>query len=535
MTRFALTLAAFAALSLGSSASAAPVFVIKGFGWGHGIGLSQYGASGLAAQGSTHEEILAHYYRNTSLSSVEGSRIRVLVHVPDAGFRVSSAAPFTVRGSDGVELSLAAGATRVNRQLAVMVNDEQHRLALPLTFAPDGSPLAVAGRPYRGRLVVHDTADGVLVVNGVALEKYLYGVVPDEMPPLWDLEALKAQAVAARSYALATRRTSGVFDAYDDTRSQVYGGLESEHSRSTQAVNETRGQVVSYQGLIATTFFFSTSGGRTASIEDVWPSVGPVPYLRTVADPTDAASPFHRWGPIVYTRRGLQRALAEDAPRGLRDVTTTSNKSRRVDRVVLTGGAGEQVLDGAAVRTRLGLRSTGFRVGVLDVEALEAPVGFARRIAVRGLARKVAGAVLEERIDNSWSPVRKIKPEPDGRFVVVYRPRRTTTLRVATPDLADSRVRPPTIRVEVIARATLERRPRRVFTGIVRPKEAGALVELQRHGKRRWRTVARDQTARSGRYRFKLKTRPPGEYRVVATIEDDGIGPGVSQTLSVRR
>ena len=68
-------------------------------------------------------------------------------------------------------------------------------------------------------MAVHDTTDGVLIVNDVGLEKYLYGVVPDEMPPLWEMEALKAQAVAARSYALATRRSSGIFDGYDDTRS----------------------------------------------------------------------------------------------------------------------------------------------------------------------------------------------------------------------------------------------------------------------------------------------------------------------------
>ena len=535
MKRFALTAAAFAALVLGGSAGATPVFVLKGFGSGHGVGLSQYGAAGLAAQGSNHADILAHYYRKTSLAAVDGLRIRVLVHVPSTGFTVASAAPFMVRGSDGSEVALPAGPTKVNRHLAVLVGGEKQAVALPLTFVPGDSPLRVAGRPYRGRLAVHDTTDGVLIVNDVGLEKYLYGVVPDEMPPLWEMEALKAQAVAARSYALATRRSSGIFDAYDDTRSQVYGGLASEHPRSTQAVDGTRGQVVLHEGSIATTFFFSTSGGRTAAIEDVWPSASPVPYLRAVSDPTDAASPFHRWGPIVYTRRGLQRAFAEDAPRGLSDVTTTSNRSGRVDQVLVRGRSDDAVLDGAAVRTRLGLRSTGFAVGVLDIAELDAPVGFGRRVAVRGLARNVAGAVLEEQTGSSWTPIRKIKPGRDGNFALRYRPRRTTALRLTAPDLAESRVRPPAIRVEVVARATLERRPRRVFTGIVRPKHAGTRVELQRRGQRRWRTVGRTQTVGAGRYRLKLKARPPGDYRVLATIEEDGVGPGLSKTVSVRR
>ena len=275
--RFALALAALAALSLVSIASATPVFVIKGFGWGHGVGLSQYGASGLAAQGKDHAQILAHYYRGTSLGTVDGARMRVLVHVPAGAFAVSSSQPFAVRDANGAEVQLPAGAAKVNKRLEVVAESQKHTLALPLTFLPGDAPLGVAGRPYRGRLHVHDTEDAVLVVNDVGLEQYLYGVVPDEMPAWWEPAALRAQAVAARSYALATRRSSGVFDAYADVRSQVYGGLESEDPRTTQAVEETRGQVVLHGGNVATTFFFSTSGGRTAAVEDVWSGAEPAP------------------------------------------------------------------------------------------------------------------------------------------------------------------------------------------------------------------------------------------------------------------
>ena len=535
MKRSALTLAAVAALALAGSAGAAPIFIITGYGWGHAVGLSQYGAAGLAARGATHAEILAHYYRDTSLGTVDGARMRVLVHVPPKRFEVSSDASFSVRGADGTEVALPPGPVSVSKKLAVIVGAEKHVLAQPITFAPGEAPLEVDGRPYRGLLNAHDTSDGVLVVNDVGLEQYLYGVVPDEMPAFWELEALKAQAVAARSYALATRRSSGVFDAYDDTRSQVYGGRASEEERSTQAVDETRGQVVLYEGAVATTFFFSTSGGRTASVEDVWSDAVATPYLRGVRDPTDAHSPYHRWDPLVFSRRALQRALVGEAPKGIHDVVTTRNGSGRVELFVMTGTRTQKAIHGATARTQLSLRSTGFRVGVLDIAPLEEAVGFGRRVSIKGIARNVPRAVLEEHDGTDWTRVRKIKPAGDGTFTVRYRPLGATLLRLVAPVLADSSVRPPQLRVDVAARVSLERKRRGVFAGVVRPKIAGTPVELQRLGKRRWRTVARAETARAGRYRLALRPRPAGDYRVVATPRDDSVGAGMSGTTSVPR
>ena len=123
------------------------------------------------------------------------------------------------------------------------------------------------------------SAGKLRAINMVGLEQYLYGVVPSEMPYTWAPEALKAQAIAARSYALATRRT-GAFDLYPDTRSQVYLGIEHEKPSTNAAVNATAGQVVLYDGQVAKTYFFSSSGGRTASAEDVWGEPVPVPRLR---------------------------------------------------------------------------------------------------------------------------------------------------------------------------------------------------------------------------------------------------------------
>ena len=160
--------------------------------------------------------------------------------------------------------------------------------------------------------------DGALrAVNNVQLEAYLYGVVPSEMPYTWVPEALKVQAVAARSYALAVRKLNSWFDLYPDTRSQVYSGIAGEKPSATAAVQETAGEVVLYNGKVATTYFYSSSGGRTAAADEVWAGP-PVPYLQSVNDPYDTISPHHRWGPIAISAARLDRLLG--APGKLVDV-----------------------------------------------------------------------------------------------------------------------------------------------------------------------------------------------------------------------
>jgi SpoIID/LytB domain protein len=141
--------------------------------------------------------------------------------------------------------------------------------------------------------------------------------VPAPGPQLVAEAQRMVQAVAARSYALASRKTGGSFDVFADTRSQVYGGILSEDPRTTEAVNATKGQIVLFDGKVAWTFFSSSSGGKTASIQDVWPDSDPLPYLVSVDDPYDTISPYHDWGPVAFTAAELKAKLGARFPAGV--------------------------------------------------------------------------------------------------------------------------------------------------------------------------------------------------------------------------
>src|SRR5262245_12133356 len=251
-----------------------PVFVISGRGWGHGVGMAQWGAYGYAQQGYSYDEILAHYYKGTTIGQASVNKVRVFLAQGRSRVTISSTAAFTVRDGIGQLWHLAAGPQTFGPGLKIKTTDVPQRQVLPapLTFIAGPSPLRFDNRPYRGQVQVSVANGALRAINVVGLEAYLYGVVPSEMPKDWLPEALKAQAVAARSYALAVKKSGSWFDLYPDTRSQVYLGIAHEAPTATAAVEDTAGQVVLYNGHVATTYFFSSSGGRTSSASEVWPT-----------------------------------------------------------------------------------------------------------------------------------------------------------------------------------------------------------------------------------------------------------------------
>ena len=154
-------------------------------------------------------------------------------------------------------------------------------------------------------------------INALNIEDYVRGVVAGEMPSGWPQEALRAQAVAARTYALATTKDGDGFDQYADTRSQVYNGIAGETAPTNAAVAATAGEIVTFQGKPIVTYYFSTSGGRTENIENVFLGAAPQPYLVSVDDPYDGGAPRHRW--VRQMSLGSAQRAAGLAREGLAD------------------------------------------------------------------------------------------------------------------------------------------------------------------------------------------------------------------------
>src|SRR5438094_5197323 len=396
----------------------AATFLVTGHGWGHGVGLSQYGAYGYAQKGVFYENIVLHYFPGTELGAAPVSRVRVLLTTGIAKLDIGSTADFKVRDGSGVVHTVTAGKYTLTPALKLAVDGQTAPRALPgpLLFQPGAAALGLKHR-YRGSIQVDVTAGKLRAINMVGLEQYLDGVVPSEMPFTWLPEALKAQAVVARSYALATRRT-GAFDLYSDTRSQVYLGIEHEKPSTNAAVNATAGRVVLYEGQVAKTYFFSTSGGRTASAEDAWGE--PVPYLVSVPDPYDSISPHHDWGPLVFTGAKLAKALKMKGV--VVDLQPALNASGRVKVLNVIGTKGPLTMPGADVRRRLGQRSTWFSVGVLSLIAPPQPVTYGGRGKLTGVARGLTQAVLQQQQGNSWTDVGSLEADQDGLITVLVKP-----------------------------------------------------------------------------------------------------------------
>lgn len=217
----------------------------------------------------------------------------------------------------------------------------------------------IGDRWYRGRTQLVSTGKGLTAVNHVNLEHYLYSVLGAEMSPNWPLEALKAQAVAARSYALHKIGESrkGIYDVDDTTGSQVYKGLTSEATTTHQAVNETAGQVMAYGGQIILAVFHSSSGGHTENVEDIWSQ--PLPYLRGVAD-YDTGAPVFEWTKY-FSVSELSRKISGVGKIVAMTPERTTPQGRVVTMVV-RGVSGSKRVSGNTLRQALGLKSTLFVV-----------------------------------------------------------------------------------------------------------------------------------------------------------------------------
>ncbi len=521
-TIFALTCLA---LALAVSAPAGPsapapasahmtvtTFFVTGRGWGHGVGMSQYGALGFANEGWTHDRILAHFYTGTELGPSPVARVRVLVAEARPSVTVSSTVPFRVRDVFGKVYPLPSGSVVLGPRLRVTVNGVPTELAGPILFLPGSSPLAL-DRPYRGQIEVGVTAQRLTAINNVGLEQYLAGVVPQEMPSAWPQEALKAQAVAARSYALAHRLGGKGFDLYADVRSQVYGGVQAEHARATAAIQATAGEVLLWEGRPIDALFHSTSGGATVDVVEVFGKA--VPYLVGADDPHSALSPVHRWGPTPVSEAAIRKGLKLGAT--VTALRLTRGPSGRVASVQVVTAAGTTKVAGTTLRSAVGLRSTWITaLGSLSLVRPMGPALYGKALTVTGKATDIKGAVLSQRIDGAWQQLPGLSAK-----VRLLAP---TSFRISAGKAAG-----PVLKIPVAPLVRLGAAARSL-SGAVKPLVAGRKVEIQQLSDGAWSTGLEVTSDKEGR--FAAVVTNAGVYRA-RTAPAMGFSEGLSGPVEV--
>lgn len=365
---------------------------VAGRGYGHGRGLSQWGARAAAASGVGYREILDFYYPGTRSTTQAASTISVLLSGDDDNdLRVVAAPGMTVSDAKNSNVSIGfPDATptqwRVVRTseglwLEGLVGQTWRRWSQGASpgFLSFSTPTAVVrlvlpdGRQkdYRGslRAVPDGSAPSQRSVNVVALEDYLRSVVPSESPSGWPADALAAQAVAARTYASHQRAAAtGSWQTCDSTQCQVYAGYRSydasgrlttthEAASTDAAVARTAGEVRHYGNALAFTQFSASNGG--------WTAAGNFPYLTSRADRWDGVgNPSHRWSTTLRsaTLQAKYPKIGSPTRIVVRARTGDGEWGGRVTQVVLQGRAGSVTLTGAQFRTAFSLRSDWWKI-----------------------------------------------------------------------------------------------------------------------------------------------------------------------------
>ncbi len=358
-------LALLVAASPAAALSSQYKFTIIGHGWGHGVGMSQWGAYGYAKHGWEYKAILKHYYTGIGFSNVADSIIRVNLRGGLSAVKLTCAHEYTVQGT-GEATTIPGGTTATTTYTSlgyrVVAGSVRKTYTGAPTFTPTSGSLNLLTATdlgdtglYRGTVRVLYTGGGLMMINKVPLESYLRGVVPHEVSYDWPMEVLKTQACAARAFALGNRQPDKAWDVYCDVRDQAYVGVGIENKRTTTAVKETAGVCPVYNGKPIVATYFSCSGGQTEDVKYVWG--GSYPYLKAVNDPYDSYASLHDWGPLRRTPSQIGTPLG--AVGTLRAVYTVNHgASPRIVKAALIGSGGTKFIDGGSLRMKLGLNST---------------------------------------------------------------------------------------------------------------------------------------------------------------------------------
>lgn len=370
------------------------VLTIPGRGWGHGRGMGQYGAKGMAQGSRTYREILSHYYTGITYGTRANDWLRVLVETsPDVV--VTSSASFTIKYSDGEVLATSSTAfpqwrvTYVSGNYRVQKRKDGTEAWVAVATDPryivfagssDALVLMLANGsriPYRGTMTArYASGDGMRSINTLRMEDYLRGVVPRESPSSWPAEQLKAQTVAARTYAYRKRDNSRergtTYDICASTACQVYGGKQ-EAASTDAAISATAGIVLLYDGAPILAEYSSTTGGYTAP--------GSVPYQKAVPDPTDSISPYHEWQAQVPVRdiESTWPALGRLVKAEIAERNGFGEWGGRVRTLRLVGTDSTVTVSGDGFRSAFsaskygGVRSSWFTIGYWAADRVSVP------------------------------------------------------------------------------------------------------------------------------------------------------------------
>jgi stage II sporulation protein D len=508
-----------------AAARAGTALVVTGHGWGHGVGMSQWGAYGYALHGWKYRRILSHYYPGTTMGRVGDTRVRVVLGQGASVVTVGCAAPMQVTDGKRLTRRLAAGNYGVGPKLSLPVKKRGMGLSFGhlAIFECARAPLTFDGRAYHGALLVRSDGSHVSVVNAVSLDTYLRGVVPSESPSKWPLAALQAQAVAARSYALAELKPASWYDLLPSTADQVYGGIAAETPHSDHAVYSTLGQVLMWDGQVARTYYSSSSGGRTEAVQDAWPGSAPIPYLRSVPDPYDVYSPHHDWGPMQMSASTLAGRLGIGSPvDSARVVQDGSARVLSVEFKLASGAVARR--SGDQVAKALHLRSTWFSIGSLSLSASSTRVLYGGAIRVVARTASAKGALLEQRGANgAWRTLRSVR---GGGTAFSLQLHRSTALRLSLPNTSGT-----SVAVAVAPRVQVQALGPRLLGGEVSPRP-NAAVAVWRRERGQWRVVAHPILDDQGAFRTPL---PLGAVDYKITVAGDGRLAATHTTLHVTR
>jgi SpoIID/LytB domain protein len=342
--------------------------------------MSQYGAYGAARKGLSWKQILAFYYRGTQRGTMpSGTKIKVWITADnDNNLRVLPASGLAVRDTAGHRYTVPTGAKytswRIRRsgagyRLSYRTSSGSYvtkstgltsgtwrfttRSKIVKVVLPNGSV-----RPYRGSVALIKRGAGGRTINNVLLEDYVKGVVPAEMPTSWPTNAVRAQAVAARSYAVRLQKFAGFsgYDICDTTACQVYRGMSRETSGGNAGVEATAGTILTYRGVVALTQFASSNGGYTAR--------GDYPYLAAHLDPYDGVIKSQAW---TRTLSGSSISRAWPSVGTVKQLQITSRDGAgawggRVKAIKIIGSSRTTTVSGTTFQHMYGMRSSLYTV-----------------------------------------------------------------------------------------------------------------------------------------------------------------------------